>query len=145
MNMKSYLLVIGIVILLVGCARSNALTGDGSADLELVDEEQVEEAVQDVVDNAQVIEVAKVPVQKQEELVNVTVAPVYAEFRNTCSEDIKGVVRAFDDAGNKKVYRNTCLGGILTDYMCVNSTLDSQNSRCQKGCTTTRYGAICKE
>ncbi|MBI4448809.1 hypothetical protein HY641_02155 [Candidatus Woesearchaeota archaeon] len=147
MNWRIFVLIgiIGSMLLVSGCAKSNALTGNGSADVEEIteDSEDVSDESEDESADGEVIDITE-PV-KTEELANVTDAPVYEEFSNTCSEDSKGVVRTFDAEGNKQVHRNTCLSGILTDFKCVENEVASDNRRCPKGCTTTPYGAMCKE
>ena len=144
--------VIGSMLLVSGCAKSNALTGNGSADVEEVTEGGSEDVITDTPVETPTVETSApdeaLPINdapKSDELANVTEAPTYDEFRNTCTEDSKGVVRTFDGEGNKQVHRNTCLSGILTDFKCVDNKAASDNHRCAKGCTTNRYGALCKE
>ncbi len=132
--------LIAMMLVLTGCARSNALTGNGSAETEDIEADTIGDSAT-YTPETPVDTTTEEPIP--EVFTNVTEAPVYSDVANTCKEDNKGVVRVFDSTGTKKVYRNTCASGLLTKHNCVNNTLVVQNTRCPIGCKTTPYGAVC--
>ena len=123
-------------LLLLGACSSNEITGKVLA-ADGVNEAKAPEA------KAANIAAKDLEESKPQQYADVTEVKTY-DLKGECQRDSQGVVRFFDEAGKKTVYRNECVGNFLIKYTCDGSQVVSDNTVCNGVCTPGIYGATCK-
>ena len=142
--------VVFVIALLVlgGCQKKNVITGraiEGAGPVaEVPAKVQVPESADTVSDSAEDDEPSAIQDEPKEpeQFADVTEVPTY-DIKSQCTKDTKGVVRYFDDAGKKTVYRNDCVANLLVTYDCDANQVISKNEQCEKGCKQGAYGDTC--
>lgn len=131
--MRKLIILICLLLFVAACSRGTTLTGTTVLDFPLDDSEPVEEGSEEESE------------ERSDEFADVAEPPTVDEaVKGTCTEDLLGTVRVINENGQKEVYRNACLGGILIDYACEGNAMVSSNERCPKGCEVVSYVGQCK-
>ncbi len=141
---KSGFVIVFIIALLVlgGCQKKNVLTGraiDVSQGATSKDSSSEGSQVNTEDDESSVTNEPRDP----EQFADITEVPTY-DLKSQCTKDSKGVVRFFDDAGKKTVYRNECVAGLLVTYDCEANQITSKNTPCDGVCKQGAYGDSCE-
>ena len=142
------LLVLFIVLLLIGCSKGAEVKS--KLDSPAVSDSTKGQAVQQEEEPVQKEDILE-PVQEEtdsasEEVPEENTKPTPAKdtaTKDTCVTDSRGVIRMFHADGTKTVYRDDCIGGVLSEYECVLNEIRTYNTICPYGCKQGPYGDSC--